>query len=376
MGKKLKIAIAIPTYNRLEKLKFALSKIEAQEIDDRFELYCVISNIASTDGTTEFLNQLSHKHINYVTWNKPEENIYLNWRRCSEAIPDDIDWVWLNGDDDFLTNDQVIKGLVNIIEQEACHETSLIHICQARRSRNSGRIIKDNLFELCNQLGYHEILGWMSSLVVRCNQFKCAIDFSTYPCIEFPDPKDQVLNKYSVYPHSAGLLRVCANDNALFVDEPWVEPQDEQQSEESIARWTESFHGDRYFFVINDLLAMYDEGVLKKKCRLNFFRYINYSFWDRHATFLIQQLVQKGCLSALNKEHLNSLQKISELLANPREAKMFLQWHTVLCMQINQYEKARQNVTNVHRQLIAKFELINSETYTLEVLDEQGDIFE
>ena len=78
MGKKLKIAIAIPTYNRLEKLKFALSKIEAQEIDDRFELYCVISNIASTDGTTEFLNQLSHKHINYVTWNKPEENIYLN----------------------------------------------------------------------------------------------------------------------------------------------------------------------------------------------------------------------------------------------------------------------------------------------------------
>ena len=46
MGKKLKIAIAIPTYNRLEKLKFALSKIEAQEIDDRFELYCVISNIA------------------------------------------------------------------------------------------------------------------------------------------------------------------------------------------------------------------------------------------------------------------------------------------------------------------------------------------
>jgi len=376
MGKKLKIAIAIPTYNRLEKLKFALSKIEAQEIDDRFELYCVISNIASTDGTTEFLNQLSHKHINYVTWNKPEENIYLNWRRCSEAIPDDIDWVWLNGDDDFLTNDQVIKGLVNIIEQDVCLETSLIHICQARRSRNSGRIIKDNLFELCNQLGYHELLGWMSSLVVRCNQFKCAIDFSTYPCIEFPDPKDQVLNKYSVYPHSAGLLRVCANDKALFVDEPWVEPQDEQQTEESIARWTESFHNDRYFFVINDLLAIYDEGVLKKKCRLNFFRYLNYSFWDRYATFLIQQLVQKGCLSALNKEHLNSLQKISELLANPREAKMFLQWHTVLCMQINQYEKARQNVTNVHRQLIAKFELINSETYTLEVLDEQGDIFE
>jgi glycosyltransferase involved in cell wall biosynthesis len=376
MGEKLKIAIAIPTYNRLEKLKFALSKIEAQEIDDRFELYCVISNIASTDGTTEFLNQLSHKNINYVIWNKPEENIYLNWRRCSEAIPEDIDWVWLNGDDDFLTNDQVIKGLVNIIEQNACHETSLIHICQARRSRSTGSIIKDNLFDLCNQLGYHEILGWMSSLVVRRSSFKRAIDFSTLPCIDFPDPKDQVLNKYSAYPHSAGLLRSCHNDRALFVDEPWVEPQDEQQTEECIARWAEAFTGDRYFYVIDDLLAMYDEGILQKKCRLNFFRYLQYSFWDRYATFLIQQLVQKGCLSELNKEHLNSLHKISELLENPRENKIFLQWYTLLCMQVVQYEKAHQEVTNLQNQLVAQFDLTQSHTYTFEVLNEQGGIFD
>ena len=223
MGKKLKIAIAIPTYNRLEKLKFALSKIEAQEIDDRFELFCVISNIGSIDGTTEFLNQLNHKNINYVIWNKLDENIYLNWRRCSEAIPEDIDWVWFHGDDDFLTNDQVIKGLVNIIEQEACIETSLIHICQARRSRSTGRIIKDNLFDLCNQLGYHEILGWMSSLVVRCNQFKCAIDWSTTPYEKHPDPKEALEFKFSAYRHSAGFLRVCTHDYALFVDEPWVE---------------------------------------------------------------------------------------------------------------------------------------------------------
>ena len=376
MGKKLKIAIAIPTYNRLEKLKFALSKIEAQEIDDRFELFCVISNIGSIDGTTEFLNQLSHKNINYVTWNKPEENIYLNWRRCSEAIPDDIDWVWFHGDDDFLTNDQVIKGLVNIIEQEACIETSLIHICQARRSRSTGRIIKDNLFDLCNQLGYHEILGWMSSLVVRCNQFKCAIDWSTTPYEKHPDPKEALEFKFSIYRHSAGLLRVCNQDYALFVDKPWVEPQDEQQTEESIARWAESYHGDRYFYVIDDLLAMYDEGILHKKCRLNFFRYLQYSFWDRYATFLIQQLVHNGFLSELNKEHLNSLHKISELLENPRENKMFLQWYTLLCMQITQYEKVLQEATNSKNQLVAQFNLTNSHTYTLQILDEQGSIFE
>jgi hypothetical protein len=52
LKQKLKIAIAIPTFNRLEKLKVALRHIEAQELDDRFELFCVISNIASMDGTT------------------------------------------------------------------------------------------------------------------------------------------------------------------------------------------------------------------------------------------------------------------------------------------------------------------------------------
>jgi glycosyltransferase involved in cell wall biosynthesis len=376
MGKKLKIAIAIPTYNRLEKLKFALSKIEAQEIDDRFELYCVISNIASTDGTTEFLNQLSHKNINYVTWNKPDKNIFINWGRCSEAIPEDIDWVWFHGDDDFLTNDQVVKGLVNIINQETCQETSLIHISQARRSRKTGRIIKDNLFDLCNQLGYHEILGWMSSLVVRNRQFKLSISSITKPVLNFTSNDDFLKYRVSAYPHSASLLNHCANDKALFVDEPWVEPQEEQQSEESIARWAESFHGDRYFFVIDDLLAMYDEGLLKKKCRLNFFRYLNYSFWDRYATFLIQQLVHNGFLSELNKEHLNSLHKLSELLENPRENKMFLQWYTLLCMQITQYEKALQEATNLKNQLVAQFDLTNSHTYTLQVLDEQGGIFE
>jgi glycosyltransferase involved in cell wall biosynthesis len=376
MRKKLKIAIAIPTYNRLENLKFALSKIEAQEIDDRFELYCVISNIASTDGTTEFLNQLCHNNINYVTWNKPGKNIELNWRCCSEAIPDEIDWVWLHGDDDFLTNDQVIKGLVNIIEQEACHETSLIHICQARRSRKTGRIIKDNLFDLCNQLGYHEILGWMSSLVVRCKQFKHAIDFATTPLLEFPNPKDYLSIKYSAYPHSAGFLRVCANDNALFVDEPWVEPQDKQQTQESRARWAKTYHGDRYFFVIDDLLAMYDEGILKKKCRMNFFRYLEFTFWDRLAAFLVPYILQEGSLPEISKQHLESIKNFSLFLENPRENKIFLQWYTLLCMQITQYEKARQDVTNVHRQLIAQVALTNSQTYTFQVLDEQCCIFE
>ena len=59
MNDKLKIAIAIPTYNRLEKLKVALQSIDKQEVDEGLEIYCVVSSIASTDGTTEYFDTLA-----------------------------------------------------------------------------------------------------------------------------------------------------------------------------------------------------------------------------------------------------------------------------------------------------------------------------
>ena len=54
---KIKLAIAIPTYNRLEKLKILLNSIDNQIFCKDLELSLFISNIASTDGTSEFLEK-------------------------------------------------------------------------------------------------------------------------------------------------------------------------------------------------------------------------------------------------------------------------------------------------------------------------------
>ena len=54
----MKFAIAIPTYNRLSNLKRAIEHIENQVFDSNVELYCVISNTASTDGTHDYLMNL------------------------------------------------------------------------------------------------------------------------------------------------------------------------------------------------------------------------------------------------------------------------------------------------------------------------------
>ena len=101
---KIKLAIAVPTYNRLDKLKVLLSSIDNQLLCRNLELSLFISNIASNDGTSEFLEKETEKRSNLIIYNKPEDQtlkpniFYLN-----KIISSDIEWVWFMGDDDKLS---------------------------------------------------------------------------------------------------------------------------------------------------------------------------------------------------------------------------------------------------------------------------------
>ena len=59
--KKIKFTIAIPTFNRLSKLKKAIDSILSQKISDQFEFNIAISNTCSTDNTYDYLNKLKKK---------------------------------------------------------------------------------------------------------------------------------------------------------------------------------------------------------------------------------------------------------------------------------------------------------------------------
>jgi glycosyltransferase involved in cell wall biosynthesis len=378
---KIKIAIAIPTYNRLDKLKFALEKIEAQELDSRFELYCVISNIGSKDGTAEFLDQLKSDKLKYVIWNKPEENIYVNWRRCAAAVPKEIDWVWFHGDDDFLTHSQVIKGLVDVLEREADEKLSLIHVCQARRSQKTGKTIRGNLFEMCNLMGFHEILGWMSSIVIRNEKFVPAIMQSTQKVADGLRPEEFVTHKISAYSHSASFLEECINDEAIFIDMPWVEPQDIEQTPDSIARWEEVSTAELYFFVVDDIINLYEKGLIKQKLSPVFFRYLSYSFWDRYASFLIASTIQAGKISERNKDHWLRVRKMAELFELERDKKIFIQWHNALNNQIINYEKLHEEIVElekkvfeVQKNLNEQYQLSDIAVYPFQVLAPDGSL--
>jgi glycosyltransferase involved in cell wall biosynthesis len=368
--RKLRIAIAIPTYNRVEKLKFAFSKIEEQIIDEDVEIICVICSTASTDGTNDYLSKLKSNKVSLVVHSSLENSIFINWAKCFETVPKDVDWVWLHGDDDFLFENQSVNKICQLIKAKSkeFNDLSFIHACQARRSQNSQQVFNGSLFDLCNTFGYHELLGWMSSLIIRSDVF-----FNSFvPGYKFTyaitSPSNLLDEKVSAYHQSALLFNACFNRTALFVDIPLVEPQDAEQTVESMQRWQVTHEGERYFFVVDDFLKMRDEGILKKGVKAVFFRYLTYSLFDRYTSFLIGKVINDGALSVRDKEHLGRMRNLTTLFSEPAEAKLYLQWFQEFETALLDYEFEISNMVNKRNKLLKTHELSERTIYPFKVL--------
>lgn len=375
MDKKIKLAVVIPTFNRVEKLQFALSKIESQVINSDVELHCVISNTASTDETYNFLSGLkSSEKVKYHILNKSDKNVYINWLRCVEFIPEEIDWVWFHGDDDYFYRDDAIQIVANQIVDQNNASVTLIHACQARRSRGTENVYRGTLLSLCNSLGYHEMLGWMSSLVVRKDRFVLGMKWALNKSEKIKSVEDIFKLKCSAYPHSAGLLEACIHDESIFIDLALIDPQDEEQTQESIQRWAEEKVGERYFFVVDDLLRLKDKNILKDELTSIFFRYLNYSLWDRFAANIIGTVVNNGVVTDADRENLQRIKNISYFLKNPYEKKIFVQNFKLLEDCINNYELSIKIIQNQRNQLVNHYALTNTASYPFEVLNADGSL--
>lgn len=98
-----KVAATIVTYNRLEKLKKAISSVLAQEID-----YVVVVNNASTDNTKDWLAGLSDERLHILNL---EENtggaggFYHGCKYVTENL--DADWVLIYDDDAYPQEDLI-----------------------------------------------------------------------------------------------------------------------------------------------------------------------------------------------------------------------------------------------------------------------------
>lgn len=115
-GRNKLLTIAIPTWNRAEKLSCALDRLLPQIEENNEYIEFIISDNASTDNTADVVATFSNKypHINFV-FNQQSENtgFYGNFQKCISLGTGK--YFWLLSDDDYVMPN-VITEIVNSLK--------------------------------------------------------------------------------------------------------------------------------------------------------------------------------------------------------------------------------------------------------------------
>ena len=112
--KNYALTIAIPTYNRLEKLKICLKRLMEQKKIEQIEI--IVSDNASSDGTGEYMTELVKKAEN-ISYYRNTENVGpdKNFLNCFDKAMGE--YVLLLGDDDFLLP-MAVEHLLDTLEKK------------------------------------------------------------------------------------------------------------------------------------------------------------------------------------------------------------------------------------------------------------------
>ena len=355
----LNIAIVIPTYNRLELLKKLIDSIEHQIIPNEVKIFCVISNSCSTDGTTQYLidkekNQSPMGLIEFIIQNPDSIATYVeakkNLFRAINLVPNQVEWTWMVGDDDYLTSNDVILKLTTFLKKTDKPDLAFIHSCQGRRSTHTNAAHYGTLFELCNSIGFHEMLGWISSIIVKTQIYKAAFNSILFE-------KSQ-----SAYPHASTLLGEAANFQGVFLDTAWIDPQENQQNEETLQNWQKENMLERYFYVVDDLVSLKERGLLPNNLNSIFFRYLDITFIERYINYVFTELICNLKLNESTSDHWRRVEKISFLLGDTIESNDFLIRYKSLTANIDNIinlqklmEHTRQSLVNIISMDVRKY---------------------
>lgn len=292
MDKKLELAIAIPTYNRLENLRICVEKFDFQVVPDFVNLSLIISNSASTDGTTEYLNELTSNRDNVYIFNEILDWVSGNYGCILKALPPKIDWVWFMGDDDEFCSLKSIQKVCDLISQNQHNKNfAFIHACDEARSRNSGSCFIDTTMNLCRKFGYLEMLGWFTSLVVRRTEFEASL-IQIHQRLTVMRGEKLANTPYSAFIHSSYFLENLHDKCGVFYDEPLVREQPSTNHRQTEKRWQNENMGERYLFVVDDFQRLMKSNLPLTNLSSCFFKYHKYHLWDRFIIFQIDAALE------------------------------------------------------------------------------------
>jgi glycosyltransferase involved in cell wall biosynthesis len=355
------LSIAIPTYNRLTYLDKSLSRMESFPKINNLQINYCISASGCSDGTRDYLSKIHEK--NYYINIKKSKRTRWNWIYLKKLIPKETDWVWLFGDDDIILHSDGWLPIQKLIETANNNNADIISIPQSKRILKE-EIHIDTLINLSVRFGMHEILGWMTSIIMRRSVF---INFLNFMQIRFRNvytDRGLLVNRVSPFLHSLILLKQNSNTNMILALQHIADEQISISDKvtHTLNSRNAEFLKDRITFTFSefkDLIILYDHTK-----KLSFYRYVNKTYLDLFINIIAEKIIVSKNLPDLKAEF-NELLFIFERLDEKYKAQ-FRQKINILDEIINlklpiNYDKIKEAYNDTKRDYLGNF--INDNLY-------------
>jgi hypothetical protein len=180
------------------------------------------------------------------------------------------EYIWWFGDDDQL----LPGGLQMVMDHLTDTDMAFVAVGNSFFTPHSDKVLEGNLLDLCNHMGWNQVIGWITGDLLRC-------DIAQQVCHLLR----QEPYKLDAYAHVGAVLTVAGPLKARLLDHAIVQPG--QQDQEDINRWAQENVGWRYFLLIETFKHLFDQHVFTQKFSPKFFKYLNIYLWDRFIAGMI-----------------------------------------------------------------------------------------
>ncbi len=271
------ITFAIPGYKRPNKVYICVRSIADQIVETKVDARIFISEHSEDEDTWNILRRLEKDYpfIELHCLPRQEGHDYShNFQETFKLAQGD--WIWTFGNDDVLLPGALGKaiGLIN-----ALPDVEFIHVSEESRTENTNSVIRGTLLQLCEQLGWLDMTGYITCNLIKGERLNEAASLPSWP-----------IYAHNSFVQSCVLLEVLHGKRCAFVDVPLVKPQNPEITQETLDMWNLHQVAKRYFYVDEALKDMRGRGLLGT-LNASFFRYHSYYLWDRLITNMVTQYI-------------------------------------------------------------------------------------
>lgn len=341
------ICFAIPTWNRCRQLERTVATIAEQIIESNVAGRIFISDNASTDDTQGVVKNLQSKYP-FVDYHLRDVHgdYAVNFRTVFSHAKGR--YCWLFGDDDVL----LPGALQLLVSQIQAHPVSFYHCSLDYRVSGQERSKKGKFFDLCNHVGLLELAGFLSSCVVRGDLLRKASELES----------SDLYQKNAFY-HTCALLEVVSGEDAMLIDRKMVAAQDNQQTEETLARWANGNTAFRYMLVVDAVSDMVKRKIIPPKMRASFFRYHKFHLWDRFLSGLLAEYFHNPReFSATIWEKTRAL---ADCIESPEEAKMVRVTVDAVRAKLSAHWRMRADLAQQQNEIASMHDILVAEIYPI-----------